>query len=323
MKRKIISVLLSAVTLVAGLTSCSDGVGDTYEIGICQLDDHPSLNAATEGFKAALTEKLGGKVKFTEKNAEGSADASASICKEFAESEVDLILANATDALAAAASATDDIPIIATSVTDFAVALGMDSLDGTSGRNISGTSDMIPVADQASMVAELFPSAEYPGLGILYCSDEANSKYQSETLTPMFTALGYTVTEYTFTGENDIAAVTQTACENSDVLFIPTDNTAAKLASTVNSTALPLKTPIITGDESICTVCGVVTLGIDYTELGRKAGLQAYEVLVEGADISKMEIGYADKSVKKYNPEICAELGITVPEGYIAIDTVE
>ena len=289
----------------------------TFSIGICQLVQHPALDLATQGFKDALTEKLGDAVSFNEQNASGDAATCAVICNQFVSDEVDLIMANATPALLAAASATNVIPILGTSVTDYGSALGIENFTGATGANISGTSDLAPLDGQAQMLSELFPDAKT--VGIVYCSGEPNSKFQAETIAPMLTELGYTVTEYTFADSNDVANVTASACAECDVLYIPTDNTAASCTEAINNVALVEKTPIVVGEEGICKGCGVATLSISYYDIGYETGLMAAEILTEGADISTMEVRYAPQFTKEYNVSICETLGITIPEDYVAI----
>ena len=286
-------------------------------MGICQLVQHPALDAATQGFKDALTEKLGDAVTFNEQNASGDAATCSVICNQFVSDEVDLIMANATASLQAAASATNVIPILGTSITDYGTALGIEGFTGVSGTNISGTSDLAPLDGQAQMLSELFPDAKT--VGLVYCSGEPNSKFQVETIAPMLTELGYTVTEYTFADSNDVANVTASACAECDVLYIPTDNTAASCTEAINNVALVEKTPIVVGEEGICKGCGVATLSISYYDIGYETGLMAAEILTEGADISTMEVRYAPQFTKEYNVSICETLGITVPEDYVAI----
>ena len=288
-----------------------------FNIGICQLVQHPALDAATQGFKDALTEKLGDAVSFNEQNASGDAATCSVICNQFVSDEVDLIMANATASLQAAASATNVIPILGTSITDYGTALGIEGFTGVSGTNISGTSDLAPLDGQAQMLSELFPDAKT--VGLVYCSGEPNSKFQVETIAPMLTELGYTVTEYTFADSNDVANVTASACAECDVLYIPTDNTAASCTEAINNVALVEKTPIVVGEEGICKGCGVATLSISYYDIGYETGLMAAEILTEGADISTMEVRYAPQFTKEYNVSICETLGITVPEDYVAI----
>ena len=288
-----------------------------FNVGICQLVQHPALDAATQGFKDALTEKLGDAVTFNEQNASGDAATCSVICNQFVSDEVDLIMANATASLQAAASATNVIPILGTSITDYGTALGIEGFTGVSGTNISGTSDLAPLDGQAQMLSELFPDAKT--VGLVYCSGEPNSKFQVETIAPMLTELGYTVTEYTFADSNDVANVTASACAECDVLYIPTDNTAASCTEAINNVALVEKTPIVVGEEGICKGCGVATLSISYYDIGYETGLMAAEILTEGADISTMEVRYAPQFTKEYNVSICETLGITIPEDYVAI----
>ena len=288
-----------------------------FNVGICQLVQHPALDLATQGFKDALTEKLGDAVTFNEQNASGDPATCSVICNQFVSDEVDLIMANATASLQAAASATNVIPILGTSITDYGTALGIEGFTGVSGTNISGTSDLAPLDGQAQMLSELFPDAKT--VGLVYCSGEPNSKFQVETIAPMLTELGYTVTAYTFADSNDVANVTASACAECDVLYIPTDNTAASCTEAINNVALVEKTPIVVGEEGICKGCGVATLSISYYDIGYETGLMAAEILTEGADISTMEIRYAPQFTKEYNASICETLGITVPEDYVAI----
>lgn len=322
MKMKKLLSLLCVAAMIFALAACGGSQApaaeaQVFNIGICQLVQHPALDLATQGFKDALTEKLGDSVSFNEQNASGDAATCAVICNQFVSDEVDLIMANATPALLAAASATNVIPILGTSVTDYGSALGIEGFTGATGTNISGTSDLAPLDGQAQMLSELFPDAKT--VGIVYCSGEPNSKFQAETIAPMLTELGYTVTEYTFADSNDVANVTASACAECDVLYIPTDNTAASCTEAINNVALVEKTPIICGEEGICKGCGVATLSISYYDIGYETGLMAAEILTEGADISTMEVRYAPQFTKEYNVSICETLGVTVPEDYVAI----
>ena len=315
--KKIIAIVCA---LVLALSLCACGAApaeDVFNVGICQLVQHDALDAATEGFKAALTEKLGDKVVFSEQNASGDSATCAVICNQFVSDEVDLIMANATPAVLAAQSATGSIPILGTSVTDYGSALGINDWTGTTGTNISGTSDLAPLDGQAAMIQELFPDAKT--VGILYCSSEPNSKYQAAVMTNELAGLNIAVKEFTFSDSNDVANVTANACGEVDVLYIPTDNTAASCTEAINNVALPAGVPIVAGEEGICAGCGVATLSISYFDLGYATGLQAYEVLVNGADVSTMPIEFAPQFTKKFNQANCDALGITAPADYVAI----
>lgn len=311
--------ILCALMLIVSLAACGESAPKekTYTVGICQLVQHPALDAATEGFKAALTEKLGDKVTFVEQNASGDSATCAVICGQFVSDEVDLIMANATPALQAAMSATADIPILGTSVTDYGTALGISDWTGVTGSNISGTSDLAPLDGQAEIIGEMFPDAKT--VGILFCSGEANSRFQADTIKPMIEALGKTVKEFTFVDSNDVASVTANACVECDVLYIPTDNTAASCAESINNIALNAQIPIVAGEENLCAGCGVATLSISYFDIGFATGEMAFDILVNGADVSTMAIQTAPKFTKEFNADICAALGITAPADYVAI----
>ena len=215
--KKIIAMIL-ALVMVLSLTACGSAAKkDTYTVGICQLLTHPALDAATQGFKDALVEALGeDKVTFQDKDAGGEFVNCGSIMDGFVAENVDLILANATAPLQAAASATADIPVLGTSITDYASALGIEGWTGTVGKNISGTSDLAPLDEQAAMVQELFPDAK--NVGLLYCSAEANSVYQVVTIQGYLEAMGYVVTPYAFSDANELPSVVQSACIGSDVI---------------------------------------------------------------------------------------------------------
>ena len=305
----------------ADTTAAADNAaaeGRTYNIGIVQLVQHEALDAATQGFMDTLTEKLGDNVKFDLQNANGESTNCSTIATGFVASNVDLILANATAALQASGAATSNIPILGTSVTDYATALEIDDWTGVTGRNISGTSDLAPIDEQEEMLKELFP--EVKQVGIVYCSAEANSKYQATLFGDALTADGIAYKEYSAADTNEISAVVSTAVSECDVLYIPTDNTMASSTETIKNIVVPAGIPVIAGEEGICSGCGVATLSISYYDLGCKTGEMAYEILVNGADPATMEIAFAPNVTKKYNAQICADLGITPPEGYVAID---
>ena len=318
MKKNVISALLVAAA-VGVMTVCPVGAEEsqTYNVGICQLVQHVALDAATEGFKDALTDKLGDAVTFDEQNAQGDSNTCSTIINSFVSNDVDLILANATPALHAAAAGTETIPILGTAVTEYGVALGLDDFNGTVGGNISGTSDLAPLDQQAAMLQELFPDAK--NVGLLYCSAEPNSQYQVDTVKAALEDLGYTCEYYAFSDSNDLSSVVTTAVSESDVIYVPTDNTVASNTEIINNICLPEQVPVITGEEGICSGCGVATLSINYYDLGYATGEMAVRILADGEDISTMPIEYAPKFTKEYNAEICEELGVTVPDDYVAI----
>mgnify|MGYP004577128411 CR=1 FL=1 len=331
MKKKLFALALAAAMALSlaacgngnsassGSASASGSTGSddqTYVVGICQLAPHVALDAATQGFKDALTEALGDKVTFDEQNAAGEPATCATIVNGFVSKPVDLILANATASLQAAASATADIPVLGTAVTEYGVALNIPNFDGTVGTNVSGTSDLAPLDQQAEMIHEWCPDAKT--VGLLYCSAEANSQYQVDTMQKALEDLGYTCTQYPFSDTNDMASVTQSAADSNDVLYVPTDNTIANNTGIVDNICRG-KVPVFAGEEGICSGCGVATLSISYYDLGVTTGKMAVKILTGEADVAEMPIEYAPQTTKKYNAPACEALGLTVPEGYEAI----
>ena len=308
--KKLVSLVL--VVIMTAAAACASAA----TVGICQLVQHAALDQATQGFKDALSEKMPD-VVFDEQNASGDAVNCATITNTFASNGVDLIMANATPALQAAVAATGDIPILATSITEYGVALDIENFSGVTGMNVSGTSDLAPLSEQAAMVKELFPDAKK--VGLLYCSAEANSIYQVKVVGEELAKLGYETEEFAFTDSNDVASVAALAAGESDVIYIPTDNTAAAYSETIANEVIPAKVPVIAGEEGICAGCGVATLSISYYDLGCATAEMAYEILVNGGDVSAMEIRFAPNVTKKYNPELCDILNVTIPEGYEAI----
>lgn len=317
MKKAISLMLAAAIMLCCALAFASCGAKKTYTVGICQLVRHEALDAATQGFKDALVKALGEEsVTFLEQNAANDTTACSTIVTGFVSKNVDLIMANATPALQAAYNATNTIPILGTSITEYGVALGIKDFSGTVGGNVSGTSDLAPLTEQADMILELFPEAKK--VGLLYCSAEANSEYQVKVVEEYLTSKGVTCTRYSFSDSTDISAVATTAAMQSEVIYIPTDNTAASCAETIGNIVRERKVPVVAGEQGICNACGVATLSISYYDLGYKTGEMAAKILTGEADISSMAIEYAPAK-KMYNPDICAELGITVPDGYTSL----
>ena len=330
--KRIISLVASlalVLSLSVGLTGCgdkaaqddnqgsTDGEGTKYTVGICQLVQHEALDAATQGFIDALNEALPGQVEFQNKNASGDSANCSTIVNSFVSDGVDLILANATGALTAAAAATSDIPILGTSITAYGVALDIDDFNGTVGGNISGTSDLADLEAQANMITEWFPDATK--VGLLFCSAEPNSRYQIEEVAKCLSDKGIETQEFAFTDTNDVASVTQSAADYADVVYIPTDNTAASNTEAIANVVLPAGVPVVAGEEGICKGCGVATLSISYYDLGYTTGEMAVKILNGESDISTMPIEYTDVT-KKYNKAICDDLGLTVPEGYVEIE---
>ena len=308
-KRSLCAALLAGLMVTAVcLTGCgqkaagngSSGVDPdiVYQVGVCQLTQHDALDAATQGFVDALNTILGSEhVNIDVQVASGDSTTCTPIVNSFVNKKVDLIMANATPALQAAYNATTSIPILGTSVTEYGVALGLSDFSGTVGGNISGTRSRIMSA----------------------CSAEPNSEYQVKVVEDYLSNKGITCTRYSFSDSNDVAAVTTKAAADSDVIYIPTDNTAASCTETIGSIVRSAKTPVVAGEQGICAGCGIATLSISYYDLGYKTGEMAAQILKGEADISQMPIEYTNAS-KLYNADMCQELGITVPEGYTALE---
>ncbi len=310
-----------AATAAGVLSGCDAASSSGFTVGISQLVQHDALDAATLGFRdqlSARAEEAGVEVEFDEQNASGETTNCSTIANGFVAAGVDLIMANATGALQAAVSATGEIPILGTSVTEYGVALGIDNFDGLVGTNVSGCSDLAPLDEQAAMLTTIFPDATT--VGLLYCSAEANSQYQVDVIQDYLEADGIVCTQYSFADTNDVTSVTQSACATSDVIYVPTDNTVASNTEAINNVCQPSGVPIIAGEESICSGCGVATLTISYYDLGVATGEMAARILIDGEDISTMPIEYAAEFTPKYNATLCEVFDITPPSDYVAIE---
>lgn len=321
--RKLLALVLALVFICSAFTACGgDGAKDEnekFKIGIVQLVEHVALDAATEGFKQAIIDELGEEnVEFDFQNGQNDPQTCSTIANQFVSNNVDLIMANATPALQAASAATADIPILGTSVTEYGVALNIENFNGTVGGNVSGTSDLAPLDKQAEMITEWFPEAKT--VGLLYCSKEANSQYQVDVVKAELEEKGIKATLYPFSDSNDLSQICTTAADNSDVIYVPTDNTVAENTGIIDNICEPKKVPVIAGEEGICSGCGIATLSISYYDLGYATGKMAVRILKDGEDISKMPIGYAETQTPKYNAQNCEALGVTPLEGYQAIE---
>ena len=322
--KKTLALILTIVILATScfvITSCGDkkdGKSNAkYTVGICQLVQHPALDQATQGFIDALKAELGDSVEIDVQNAAGDTNVCNTIVGGFVSKNVDLIMANATPALQSAYNATTTIPILGTSITEYGVALDTTLVNGVVGGNVSGTSDLAPLDEQADMILEFMPDVKT--VGIIYCSAEANSKYQVEEMTKFLNAKGVTVKAFPFSDSNDISSVVTAACAVSEALYIPTDNTAASCAETIGNIVREKRIPVFTGEENPAKVCGVASLTISYYDLGVATGKMAAKILKGEADVSTMKVEYAP-ATKKFNKEMCELLGLTVPAGYIEIE---
>lgn len=318
-KRRLAIIAVCIILFIAYTAIRRPEKKESYMVGICQFVQHDSLDAATQGFKDALTDKLGDKVVFEEQNGQGDYAVCTSAINGLVSKNVDLILANSTAALQAAATCTTKIPILGTSITDYSAALQLTDFDGTLDRNISGVSDLAPLDEQAAIIKELFPDADK--VGLLYCSSEPNSQYQVEIVEKELEKLGFSYESYLFADSIDISSITMKAASECDVIYVPTDNAVASNAELIANICIPNKIPVIAGDESTCKVCGAASFAISYYDLGYTTGKMAVRILAEDEDISKMPIEYTSNFTKKYNPKVCKQLGIEVPKDYVPLDS--
>lgn len=317
--KKFLALVLTLVilaTICVTFTACPEKNDGKFKVGICQFVQHPALDLATKGFMDALKAELGeDNVEFDVQNASEKTELCNTIVNNFVNKNVDLIMANATPALQAAYAATEGnpIPVLGTSITEYGVALGIDNFSGVVGENVSGTSDLAPLDQQVDMILELCPDVKK--VGIIYCSSEANSKYQVEKVTQYLNEKNVEVKAYPFSDSNNVSMIVEGACAECDVLYIPTDNKAASCAPTIGNIIREKKNPVFTGEENIAKECGVASLTIDYYDLGVATGKMAAKILKGEAKIENMPIEYAP-ATKKYNKEMCDLCGITVPAGY-------
>ncbi len=334
--KRIVTVLLSILAvlgLLAGCTSPASSAaassaapasgsasampsGEMQTIGIIQIIEHPALDAAYEGFVAALADNGfvdGENIELDFQNAQGDTNNLSTISDRFVSQEKDLVLAIATDSAQAIAAKTTEIPILATAVTSYTTAGLIDS-DDAPGGNISGTSDMNPVAAQIDLLVELVP--EVQTVGLLYNSSEDNSVLQINIAKEHIESLGLAWEEITVTNVNDVQQATQSLVTRCDAIYIPTDNTIAAAMATVSGVAVEAGIPTICGESNMVLGGGLATMGINYFDLGYKTGLMAIEVL-NGADISTMPIQFADSSDEvTINGLTAADMGFTIPEQY-------
>ena len=320
MKCKKFLAAAAACLMVAGLAACgnepstpSNPDEKVFQIGIVQMAEHPALDEATRGFKEFLTEKLGDKVQFNVQNAQGEQTNCTTIVNQFVSSKVDLIMANATNAVKAAREATSDIPIVGTSVTDY-VSSGLVASNEAPGANVTGASDMNPVTVQVDLMKTLCP--EVKTVGIVINSGEENSAIQAEEAKTAFEAEGFAVKIYSVADTNEIQTVVTAACNEVDAFYEPTDNLIAANVPTMSNITTATGKPVICGEGGMCESGFLATYAISYYELGRAAGEQAYNILVNGADPATTPIFFFDVSNLSLviNEENAAELGITIPE---------
>ena len=314
--KRVFAWILTAVMLLS-LCACGTPKKEegTYYIGIVQLMQHVALDQATKGFQDALTEKLGDKVVFDVQLASGEPTNCTTIVTKFINDDVDLIMGNATPAVIAAKEATSTIPIIGTSVTDYvSPEAAIVASNAAPGGNVTGYSDMSDIAAHVELTQKLCPDAKT--VAIIYCSAEPNSVIQGKQAEELYQKAGFTTVTLTASDITTISTVVTSACDQADVIYIPTDNLFAENMESVRNIAEPAKIPVICGEGGMVQSGGTATVSIDYYTLGYRAGEMAYEILVNGADPATTPIGFmtADDMELVVNAENLAALGLTIPD---------
>lgn len=308
MKKLISLMLVLALSIVICCTFASCGSSADFTVGICQLMEHDSLDQATQGFIDALEEAMEaeGKTVNIDKQVAGEPNLCSTVINTFKARNVDLIMANATPALTAAAEATSTIPVLGTSVTDY-----VDTFKGNIPANVSGTSDAVPFDEQAQMMIDTLALVAGDQVGVIYCANESNSLIQYEAVKALFEAAGIVVKAYTFSdAATELQAIVNSAASECKAIYVPSDNTVAQNDTVVGTICEQKKIPVFTSYGG--TIC-YASLAIDYYQLGVETGKMAAEILLGTKQVSDIEIKTLVPSVV-YNEELCATLGITVPE---------
>ncbi len=288
-------------------TDSGSGTG-SYKIGVVQLTEHAALDAANNGFVEAI-KASGLEVTIDQQNAQNDQSACQTIASKFVGDGVDLIYAIATPAAQAAAAATTEIPIVGSAITDYA-ASGLVKDNDKPGTNVTGASDLTPVAEQLQMMQKVLPDVKK--VGLLYCSAESNSDIQIASAKEELDALGIAYDEYAVSSSNEIQSVVESAVGKVDALYAPTDNTIAAGAAQVGQICKENKLPFITGEEGMCEAGGLFTLSINYTDLGKLAGEMAVKILkgeAKAADMAIEHLSTEDLVVVK-NEEMAAAIGV-------------
>lgn len=318
--KRVLAIITSALILLS-LCACNanpkyNSAGERiYTVGIVQLMQHVALDQATQGFQDALKDKLGDRVTFDVQLASGEPTNCTTIVTKFVNSNVDLIMGNATPAVIAAKEATSTIPIIGTSVTDYvAEEAAIVESNEAPGANVTGYSDMSDIAAHVDLTQKLCPNAKT--VAIIYCSAEPNSVIQAAQAKELYQAAGYTVIELTASDVTTISTIVTSACEKADVIYIPTDNLFAENMESVKNITQPAKIPVICGEGGMVQSGGTASVAIDYYTLGYRAGEMAYEIMVNGADPATTPIGFmtADDMELIINEENVAAIGLTIPD---------
>ena len=307
MKRTI--ALILSLILCLSMVACGAKTEnqDAFTVGICQLMKHDSLDAATQGFKDALTEELtkAGKTVTFDEQVAGEANLCTTVVNTFVAKNVDLIMANATPAVLAASGATATIPVLGTSVTDYS-----DTFGGNIPSNVTGTSDAVPFDEQAKMMIETLGLVAGDQIGVLYCTNESNSVIQYEAVKALFEEQQMVVKAYTFSETTELQALTTSMASECKAVYVPSDNTVAANDTIVGTICGEKNIPVYT---SYGGAVSYASLAIDYYELGAETGRMAAKILLGETTAEALEIKTLTPT-KVFNSDLCAALGIEVPE---------
>ncbi len=316
--KRLLALIMTTLMLMSILTGCganAPAAKEGYTVGIVQLMQHVALDQATQGFRDALTEKLGDQVTFDVQLASGETTNCTTIVTKFVNDGVEPIMGNASPAVIAAKEATATIPIIGTSVTDYVAAeAAIVESNEAPGANVTGYSDMSDIAAHVELTQKLCPDAKT--VAIIYCSAEPNSVIQGNQAKELYEAAGSTTITLTASDITTISTVVTSACDQADVIYVPTDNLFAENMESVKNITEQAKIPVICGEGGMVQSGGTASVAIDYYVLGYRAGEMAYEIMVNGADPATTPIGYmtADDMELVINEENLAAIGLTIPE---------
>ena len=301
-----------AAMVSAALTGCGeDKKAETPKtIGIVQLVEHDALDAANCGITDALKER-GVTMEIDRQNAQADQSNLRNIAQRFVSHNYPLIFAIATPAAQTVANATSTTPIVATAVTDFAVAKLVKD-NAKPGTNVTGSSDMNPIAAQTELLLKLVPNAKT--VGTIYNSSEINSQLQIDILRKELEKHGVALAEATISSVNDIQQAAQSLVGKVDVMYVPTDNVVASSMPTLYRVTQAAKLAVVAGEAGMVKSGATATVAVDYYNLGKIAGNMGADILEGKAKPQDMPIRYQTEFNVVLNEPIVKELGLTVPE---------
>ncbi len=315
-------VAIAAITAMSMgmLTGCGgdknqDGEEKTedkvYKIGVVQLVQHGALDQANQGMIDGLKDEEGKNLKIDQQNAQNDQSNLQTIAQQFLSNEVDMIFAISTPAAQVMASATEDIPIIGTAITSFEEANLVQS-DEAPGTNVTGTTDMTPVAEQIDLLLQVVPDAKT--IGTVYTSSEKNSEVQVAILDEVAAERGLTVVKRTISNVNDIQQATQSLVSEVDAVWLPTDNNVASAMSQVVSITDEAGLVTLGGEESQVLAGATLTYGINFYQIGYNAGVMAAQILDGESVPAEMPIQNPTELKLVINSDAVENIGITIPQ---------